>query len=72
MKFRKLLKYNKNSVIALTIYDNGEMFTCLSKNEIALEKYMDREVEGWTADGTVNMCLPGMSICLKKEADNGR
>ena len=72
MKVRELLEHNLNNVASITICDGGDFFTCLSRNSLSLERFMHREVFGWTADGTVNMCLPGMTIILEKEAEHGR
>ena len=70
MKVRKLLRDNVNAVVRINIFDGDDVYTMLSRSP-ALEKYKDRKVLYWSADGTVDMCMAGMSIYLK-EAKHGQ
>ncbi len=69
MKVRKLLKYNQNATMTITIWDGAECYAYPSRDSLALKKYMHREVLGWRIGS--DMCNPAIVIDLKKEADNG-
>lgn len=69
MKVRKLLKYNQNDGMTITILDGEEIYTYLSTSPL-LEKYMHRKVLGWR---NINLGrIPWIEIHLKKEAEHGR
>lgn len=69
MKVRKLLKYNQNAAMTITIWDGAECYSYPSRDSLTLKKYMHREVWGWYIG--CDAYNPALVIGLKKEADNG-
>lgn len=72
MKVRKLLKYNQNAAMTITIWDGAECYTYPSRDSLTLKKYMHREVLGWRISSGRDMYISGIVIDLKKEAEHGR